>query len=253
MKVVILAGGYGTRLSELTVAIPKPMVEVGDIPILLHIMSIYAKYGHKDFIVALGYKAEIIKDYFAKLSHMKSDYTVNLKSGSMTIHKEPDMDWNITLVDTGLDTMTGGRIKRLKDYLCDDEFLLTYGDGVADVDITATINLHRESDKLITMTAVRPAARFGELDINDNVVASFEEKPQLQQGWINGGFFVCHPDVINYIDGDHEMFEREPLQRIIKGKGIAAYKHEGFWQCMDSKRDHEKLNEIWDSGLAPWA
>ena len=161
MKVVILAGGYGTRLSELTDTIPKPMVEVGHIPILVHIMSIYAKHGHKDFIVALGYKAEIIKDYFAKLSHMKSDYTVNLKSGAMTVHKEPDMDWNVTLVDTGLDTMTGGRIKRLKDYIGDDDFLLTYGDGVADVDITATINLHKECDKLITMTAVRPAARFG--------------------------------------------------------------------------------------------
>lgn len=253
MKVVILAGGYGTRLSELTDIIPKPMVEVGHIPILVHIMNIYAKHGHKDFIVALGYKAEVIKDYFAKLSHMKSDYTVNLKSGAMTIHKEPDMDWNVTLVDTGLDTMTGGRIKRLKDYIGDDEFLLTYGDGVADVDITAAVNLHRKSDKLITMTAVRPAARFGELDINDNAVVSFEEKPQLHQGWINGGFFVCHPEVVNYIDGDHEMLEREPLQRIIKGKGMAAYKHEGFWQCMDSKRDHEKLNEIWDSGRAPWA
>ena len=159
----------------------------------------------------------------------------------------------VGIVDTGLDTMTGGRIKRLKDYIGEDDFLLTYGDGVADVDIAATIDLHNKCDKLVTMTAVRPVARFGELDINNNAVESFEEKPQLHQGWINGGFFVCHPNIINYIDGDHEMFEREPLQRIVKDKGMAAYKHEGFWQCMDSKRDYEKLNEIWNAGLAPWA
>lgn len=253
MKVVILAGGYGTRMSELTGTIPKPMVEIGNMPILVHLMSIYAKHGHKDFIVALGYKAEVIKDYFAKLSHMRSDYTVNLKSGVMTVHKEPDMDWNVTLVDTGLNTMTGGRIKRLKDYIGEDDFLLTYGDGVADVDIPATIKLHNACDKLLTMTAVRPVARFGELEINGSTIESFKEKPQLDQGWINGGFFVCRSDVLNYIEGDDEMFEREPLQRIIEDGGIAAYKHKGFWQCMDSKRDHEKLNQIWDAGHAPWA
>ena len=253
MKVLILAGGFGTRLSEETDIRPKPMVEIGGKPILWHIMKTYSHFGVKRFILALGYKGEVIKDYFANLSHMKSDYTINLKSGLMTVHKEPDMDWNVTLVDTGLDTMTGGRIKRLKDYIGEDDFLLTYGDGVADIDIAATIDLHNACDKLVTMTVVRPVARFGELDINDNVVESFEEKPQLHQGWINGGFFVCRPEVINHIEGDHEMFEREPLQRIIKDNGMTAYKHEGFWQCMDSKRDHDKLNEIWDAGLAPWA
>lgn len=252
MKVIILAGGYGTRLSELTGTIPKPMVEIGHIPILVHIMSIYAKHGHTDFIVALGYKAEFIRDYFANLSHMKSDYTVNLKSGLMTVHKPPEFDWNVTLVDTGLDTMTGGRIKRLKDYIGEDNFLLTYGDGVSDVDISASIDFHKKCGKLATMTAVRPVARFGELDIKDESVISFKEKPQLHQGWINGGFFVCRPEILNYIEGDHEMFEREPLARIIEKNGLAAYKHEGFWQCMDSKRDHERLNEMWDSGNSPW-
>tara|TARA_B110001450_G_scaffold256640_1_gene287903 strand:+ start:2405 stop:3166 length:762 start_codon:yes stop_codon:yes gene_type:complete len=252
MKVVILAGGYGTRLSEVTSTIPKHMVELGHISILLHIMGIYAKHGYKDFFVALGYGAGIIKDYFTKLSRMKSDYIVNLKSGLMTVHKEPDMDWNVTLVDTDLDTVAGGRIKRLKDYISDDDFLLTYGDGTADVEIAATIELHNSHNKLVTMTAAQPAARFSELDIEDNVVGSFEEKTQLHQGWINGGFFVCCPEVINYIEGGHEMFEREPPQKIIKGNEIAAYKHEGFRQCMVSKRDHENLNDLWDSGLAPW-
>ena len=252
MKVVILAGGFGTRLSELTDIVPKPMVQVGQIPILVHIMGIYAKYGHKDFIVALGYKSEVIKDYFANLSLVKSDFTVNLKSGEVSMHKSSEMDWNVTLVDTGLETMTGGRIKRLSDYIGSEDFLLTYGDGVADVDIEETIKLHKKSDKLLTMTAVRPSARFGELVIEDNSVESFEEKPQLDQGWINGGFFVCNAGVMEHIEGDHEMFEREPMQRIMSNGGMSAYKHEGFWQCMDSKRDYEKLNEIWSKGSAPW-
>ena len=252
MKVVILAGGYGTRLSELTSTIPKHMVELGHIPILLHIMGIYVKHGYKDFFVALGYKAGIVKDYFAKLSRMKSDYIVNLKSGLMTVYEESVMDWNVTLLDSGLNTMTGGRTKRLKDYISDDDFLLTYGDGTADVELASTIELHNSYNKLVTMTAVLPAARFSEPDIEDNFVGSFEEKTQLHQGWINGGFLVCCPEVINYIEGDNEMFDLEPPQQIIKGNGIAAYKYEGFWQCMDSKRDHEKLNDLWDSGLAPW-
>ena len=253
MKVVILAGGYGTRLSELTGSVPKPMVEIGNDPILIHIMKYYASFGHKDFILALGYKADVIKNYFAKLSLMKSDYTVNLKSGIMKVHNQPSLDWNVTLVDTGQDTMTGGRIKRLKEYINNDDFLLTYGDGVSDVDIPATIKLHRESTKLVTMTVVRPVSRFGELEIKGNIVQSFEEKPQLHQGWINGGFLVCDSRVLNHINGDYEMFEREPMQRIIKNSGITAYKHEGFWQCMDSKRDYEKLNKIWAEGKAPWA
>ena len=253
MKVVILAGGFGTRLSELTGIIPKPMALIGNDPIIVHIMNYYAAHGHKDFIVALGYKAEVIKNYFANFSLMKSDYSVNLNSREIKIHKKPNFDWNVTLVDTGLNTMTGGRIKRLKSYIGENDFLLTYGDGVSDVDITSTIKLHKDSSKLLTMTVVRPVARFGEIEIEGDVVKSFKEKPQLHQGWINGGFFVCRSSILDFIDGDKEMFEREPMQRIIKSNGLGAYKHHGFWQCMDSKRDHEKLNEIWLQGKAPWA
>jgi glucose-1-phosphate cytidylyltransferase len=252
MKVVILAGGFGTRLSELTEIIPKPMAQIGDLPIIIHIMNFYAAHGHKDFIIALGYKSDVIKNYFANLSVIKSDYTVNLNSGEMKIHKKSNMDWNVTLVDTGLNTMTGGRIKRLKNYIGENDFLLTYGDGVSDVDIPSTIKLHKESSKILTMTVVRPIARFGEINIEGDIVKSFEEKPQLHQGWINGGFFVCNPSILNYIDGDKEMFEREPLQKIIKVGALGAYKHYGFWHCMDSKRDHEKLNKIWAEGNAPW-
>ena len=252
MKVVILAGGFGTRLSELTETIPKPMAQIGDLPIIIHIMNFYASHGHKDFIIALGYKSDLIKNYFANLALTKSDYTVNLSSGEIKIHKKSNMDWNVTLVDTGLNTMTGGRIKRLKNYIGENDFLLTYGDGVSDVDIPSTIKLHNESSKILTMTVVRPIARFGEINIEGGIVTSFEEKPQLHQGWINGGFFVCNPSILNFIDGDKEMFEREPLQKIIKVGALGAYKHYGFWHCMDSKRDHEKLNKIWAEGNAPW-
>ena len=252
MKVVILAGGFGTRLSELTGTTPKPMAQIGDIPIIVHIMNSYATHGHKDFIIALGYKSDIIKNYFANLSLTKSDYSINIGSGEIKIHKKSNMDWNVTLVDTGLNTMTGGRIKRLKNYIGKNDFLLTYGDGVSDVDISSTIKLHKESSKILTMTVVRPIARFGEIEIEKDIVKSFEEKPQLHQGWINGGFFVCNPRILNFIDGDNDMFEREPLQKIIKVGGLGAYKHYGFWHCMDSKRDHEKLNKIWDQGNAPW-
>ena len=204
----------------------------------------------KDFIIALRYKAEIIKDYFANLSQ-KSRLHCNLKSGAVTIHKASEMDWNVTLVDTGLDTMTGGRVKRLKEYLGEDDFMLTYGDGLADIKIPETIDFHKQHGKPITMTAVRPAARFGELDISGNFVRSFEEKPQMHEGWINGGFFVCSTKILDHIEGDHEMLERQPLQRIIESDGIAAFKHDGFWQCMASKRDNDKLSDLWDSGLAP--
>ena len=253
MKVVILAGGFGTRLSELTGVIPKPMALIGNDPIIIHIMKYYASHGHKDFIIALGYKAEVIKNYFANFPLTKSDYSINLSSREIKIHKKANLDWNVTLVDTGQNTMTGGRIKRLKSYIGENDFLLTYGDGVSDVDITSTIKIHEESSKLLTMTVVRPVARFGEIEIEGDVVKSFKEKPQLHQGWINGGFFVCKPNILDFIDGDKEMFEREPLQRIIRANGLGAYKHHGFWHCMDSKRDHEKLNEIWFKGKAPWA
>lgn len=253
MKVVILAGGFGTRLSELTQELPKPMVRIGDTPILVHIMKIYANFGFKDFIIALGYKSDHVKDYFSRLPIINSDFTINLASGRMDTVKKPELDWNVTLVDTGLNTMTGGRIKKLSRIIGDEDFLLTYGDGVADVDIDKTIQLHKRSNRVLTMTAVRPIARFGELEIEDNLVVNFQEKPQMDQGWINGGFFVCTSKLFNYIKGDEEMLEREPMQRILKKEGISVYKHDGFWHCMDSKRDHDKLNKLWNDGKAPWA
>ena len=245
MKVVILAGGFGTRLSEYTDSIPKPMVEVGGKPIIWHVMNIYAEYGYKDFVIALGYKAEVIKNYFANYHIGQNDFTVNLANGNLNQHDSKVLDWNVTLVDTGLHTMTGGRVKRLKDFL-DDTFLLTYGDGVADVEIDKLVEFHKKSSNPLTLTAVRPTARFGELEISEsNKIVSFEEKPQMHSGWINGGFFVCEKEVLDLIEGDHEMFEREPMQRIITKKGISAYKHKGFWKCMDTVRDREVLKDIY--------
>ncbi len=252
MKVVLLAGGFGTRLSELTGNIPKPMVPVGDKPIIMHIMNLYAKNGFNEFIIAAGYKADYLKQFFANYSLVNSDYSIDLSTGDIKIHKAPSLDWKVTIIDTGLETMTGGRIKRLKDYIGDDRFLLTYGDGVSDVDINSVIDHHDKQGKLLTMTAVRPSARFGELIIEDGKVTKFEEKPQLHDGWINGGFFVCENAVLDYITGDHEMFEREPMDKLCRDKEIAAFQHEGYWQCMDSKRDHDKLNDMWESGQAPW-
>lgn len=252
MKVVILAGGFGTRLSEFTGKIPKPMVEIGDLPILVHIMGIYAAAGHKDFIIALGYKAAIIKEYFSRFHLTTNDYRINLLSGATKTLKKSNFDWNVTLVDTGLETMTGGRIKRLGHLIGKDDFLLTYGDGVSDVDINATIKLHKQEQRLLTMTAVRPTARFGEIKANGNKVTQFEEKPQLDNAWINGGFFVCENKILNFLKSDNEMFEREPIDRIMRNGGITIFKHTGFWQCMDSKRDYDRLNTMWNSGDTPW-
>lgn len=251
MKVILLAGGFGTRLSEFTGVIPKPMVPVGGKPILWHIMKTYAHFNHKDFYVALGYKAEVIKEYFLNYSALNSDFTVNLKNGSVEPHQYEDIDWNVTLVHTGDDSMTGGRVKRMQSFIGDEPFLLTYGDGVCDIDIDKLLAFHKSHGKMITVTAVRPAARFGELEISNGKVDSFQEKPQLHDGWINGGYFVVEPAFFDLIAGDHTLLERDPLEKATEMGELMAYQHDGFWQCMDTKRDHELLESLWNKG-APW-
>lgn len=252
MKVVILAGGLGTRIAEYTDMIPKPMVPVGGRPILWHIMNRYAKYGFKDFSLALGFKAEAIKEYFLNYRVLGSNFTVDLASGSLSQIESPSVDWRVTLVDTGLATLTGGRVKRMARYLDGKPFMLTYGDGVADIDLRALLDYHREQKKMVTVTAVHPAARFGELSLADGLVTEFQEKPQVQNGWINGGFFVCEPEFLDFIEGDETVLEREPLERVAAMGQLAAYRHEGFWQCMDTKRDRDVLDQLYQSGNAPW-
>jgi len=252
MKVVILAGGFGTRLSEYTSDIPKPMVTVGGRPILWHIMRTYAKYGYKDFNLALGYKSEIIKDYFLHYRSLNSDFTVDLGSGNITAHQTDDTDWKVTLVDTGLESMTGGRVKRMQNFVGNETFLLTYGDGVADIDISALVNFHRSHGKMVTVSAVHPGARFGELDMVDGKVLSFKEKPQMGQGWINGGYFVIEPEFFNLIENDSTILERAPLEKVAEMGELMAFEHSGYWQCMDTKRDRDHLEELWSSGVAPW-
>ena len=251
MKVIILAGGFGSRLSEFTNVIPKPMVPIGDKPILWHIMNRYAKFGYKDFGVALGYKAEVIKSYFSNYANINSDISVDLETGKIVSVKAPAIDWKVTLIDTGIDTKTGGRVKQMKPFVGDQTFMVTYGDGLADIDIKKLVDFHRSHGKLITMTAVRPSARFGELQLKGNVVMKFEEKPQLDEGWINGGFFVIEPEFVKLIGGDEVMLEREPLEKAAQLGELMAYRHEGFWQCMDTKRDNDLLEELWANG-APW-
>ena len=251
MKVIILAGGFGTRLSEYTGKIPKPMVTIGSRPIIWHIMRTYASYGYNDFYLALGYKAESIKEYFLHYRSLNTDFTVDLSNGTVETHQTDETDWRVTLVDTGLETMTGGRIKRLKKFIGNEPFMLTYGDGVANIDIDALLKFHKNHGKMVTLTAVRPSARFGDLNFDGNQVVSFEEKPQLHEGWINGGFFVCQPELLDYIDNDNQMLEREPLERVVNDGELMAYKHEGFWHCMDTRRDHDLLESLWESG-APW-
>ncbi|MDB9950619.1 glucose-1-phosphate cytidylyltransferase [Candidatus Thioglobus sp.] len=251
MKVVILAGGFGTRLGEYTESIPKPMVTVGGRPILWHIMKTYAHFGFNDFYLALGYKAEVIKDYFLHYHSLNSDFTVDLTSGDIQPHQVEKTDWRVTLVNTGIETMTGGRIKRLQSFIGDEPFLLTYGDGVADINLNALVNFHKSHGKMVTLSAVRPSARFGDLDFDGDRVSSFQEKPQLHEGWINGGFFVCEPELFNYIDDDTQMLEREPLEKVVQAGELMAYKHDGFWHCMDTKRDRDILESLW-SQEAPW-
>jgi len=252
MKVILLAGGFGTRLAEYTDVIPKPMVPIGGRPMLWHIMQRYARFGHKDFYVALGYKAEVIKEYFLNYRALNADFTIDLASGSIRPHQTDSVDWRVTLVNTGDATMTGGRVKRMKPYIGDEPFLLTYGDGVADIDLDALLSFHRSHGKMITVSAVRPAARFGELELDGARVSSFKEKPQLHEGWINGGFFVIEPNFFDLIEGDGTLLEREPLEQAVKAGELMAYCHEGFWHCMDTKRDHELLESLWKKG-APWA
>jgi glucose-1-phosphate cytidylyltransferase len=252
MKVILLAGGFGTRLAELTDVIPKPMVPIGGKPILWHIMQTYASFGHKDFYVALGYKAEVIKDYFLNYHSLNADFTVDLSSGKVTPLLTDTVDWSVTLVNTGDASMTGGRVKRMEPFIGNETCMLTYGDGVADIDLDALLSFHRSHGKMITVSAVRPAARFGELDLDGHKVASFQEKPQMHDGWINGGYFVIEPEFFNFIAGDNTMLEREPLEQATNAGELMAYCHDGFWHCMDTKRDHELLESLWAKG-APWA
>ena len=254
MKTVILAGGFGTRLSEATNLIPKPMVEIGGKPILWHIMKIYSYYGINEFIICCGYKQYVIKEYFANYFRHNSDMTVDLSNNSTTILDNHSENWKVTMVDTGLNTMTGGRIKRIQKYIGNEPFCLTYGDGVADIDITKVIELHNQSGKYLSMMAYQPSGRLGVLNINDEngTVESFIEKPADTGTWINAGFFVCQPEVFNYLQDDMEMFEKEPMQRILAERQLHAYKHTGFWKPMDTLRDNVELNSMWAQGEAPW-
>jgi len=252
MKVVILAGGFGTRLSEYTETIPKPMVTIGGRPILWHIMRSYAHFGHKEFYLALGYKADVIKSYFLNYRPLNSNFTVDLSTGDVHTDQKDDTDWRVTLVDTGIDSMTGGRLKRLKSYVGSEPFMLTYGDGVADVDIEELLDFHNAHGKMVTVSAVHPGARFGELEIEENQVISFREKPQTLHGWINGGYFVVEPEFIDLIEDDMTILEREPLEKVAAMGELIAYHHRGYWQCMDTKRDRDNLEALWNSGKAPW-
>ncbi len=252
MKVAILAGGLGTRLSEETVAKPKPMVEIGGRPILWHIMRHYAHYGFNDFAIALGYKAGVIKKYMVDYCALNSNLTVQLKNGQVEQHGGDAPDWSVDLIDTGLYTNTGGRIKRLQPYVGDETFMLTWGDGVSDIDLKALLAFHRSHGKLATLTAVRPPARFGHLDLQGDQIVDFSEKPQTREGWINGAFFVLEPGIFDYIAGDDTQWEKAPLEKLARDGELMAYKYSGFWQCMDTLRDKRRLEALWDSGNAPW-
>jgi glucose-1-phosphate cytidylyltransferase len=253
MKAVILAGGMGTRLSEETVQRPKPMVEIGGKPILWHIMKTYSHFGVNDFVICLGYKGYTIKEYFANYYLHLADVTFDIAGNSMTVHQNYAEAWRVTLVDTGDETMTGGRLKRVKQYVDGETFLMTYGDGVGDIDISATLALHRERGKMATITATQPPGRFGRLVLSgDGLVRDFEEKPEGDGSWINGGYFVLEPRVFDYIDGDATIWEQEPLQRLARDGQLAAFLHRGFWLPMDTLRDKMRLEELWASGSAPW-
>ena len=252
MKVILLAGGFGTRLSEYTETLPKPMVRIGGKPILWHIMKTYAHFGHTNFYIALGYKAEVIKEYFLHYKTMNADFTVDLGEGTVTSHQLDELDWKVTLVDTGLHTMTGGRVRRMKPYIGNETCLLTYGDGLSNVDLTQLITFHKSHGKMITVTAVHPGARFGELEMKEEQVTSFQEKPQTGQGWINGGYFVIEPEFFELIDKDMTILEKKPLERAAQMGELMAFRHKGFWQCMDTKRDRDNLEEFWNTGKAPW-
>lgn len=252
MKVAILAGGLGTRLAEETEIRPKPMVEIGGRPILWHIMRHYAHFGFNEFVIALGYKGEYIKRWMRDYGSLDGDMTVNTRTGEVAIHRKENPEWVVDLVETGLPTLTGGRIKQLKRWLGGETFMLTWGDGVSDVDIGKLVAFHRSHGKLATLTAVRPPARYGHLELHGDSITRFTEKPQTTEGWINGAFFVLEPGVFDYIDGDDTMFEHAPLERLARDGQLGAYRHESFWQCMDTMREKHLLQKLWDSGNPPW-
>jgi glucose-1-phosphate cytidylyltransferase len=253
MKVVILAGGFGTRIVEESQRIPKPMVEIGDKPILWHIIKEYSHYGFNDFIICLGYKQQVIKEFFSNYYLNNSDITFDMEKNEMTVHKTCTEPWKITLIDTGLYTMTGGRLKRIKEYIGNETFMLTYGDGVCDIDINELIKFHKKHKKLVTITAIQPGGKFGAISIDKkDRVTSFVEKSKEDGGWINGGYMVLEPEVFDYIAGDETAFEKEPLETLAKEGNLKAYKHDGFWQCMDTLKDKQYLEGLLNSGNAPW-
>lgn len=254
MKVLLLAGGFGTRLAEETDIRPKPMVEIGGRPILWHIMKMYSKYGFNEFVILLGYKGYYIKEYFANYFLHQSDVTIDMSNGQMEIHNNSAEPWKVTLLDTGLDSMTGGRVKRAQDFVGNEPFMLTYGDGVSDLDINELVSFHKSHGKAMTMTSAQPDARFGGLNItDDNQVTEFKEKPKGEGGWINAGFFVCEPKVFDYITGgDSTVFEQAPLMNLARDGEIYTFKHDGFWKPMDTLRDKQQLQKMWETNQAPW-
>ena len=254
LPLLVLAGGFGTRLAEYTDVIPKPMVTIGGNPILIHIMEHFAQFGVTEFVIATGYKSEVVKRHFVDFATINSDVEVQTRTGEVRrLSTDFQFDWKVTLVDTGLETMTGGRLKRLEPYLGNEDFFMTYGDGIANVNLEDLRELHNSVEESVaTVTAVRPAARFGELELDGFRVSSFKEKPQIEQGWINGGFFVLSPSIFDYIAGDSTIFEKDPLERLASEGRLTAFKHSGFWQCMDTKRDRDYLEGLWASGKPPW-
>lgn len=252
MQVVILAGGFGTRMAEETEVVPKPMIEIGGRPVLWHIMKHYAHYGFKEFFIALGYKGEIIKRYFHDYYSLNGSVTLDFSNGAVQTHGKECEDWIVHLMDTGIESLTGGRVKRLEPWLKGGTFMVTYGDGVSDIDLNELLRFHRSHGRLATVTAVRPPARFGGLIFDGELVARFTEKPQAGEGWISGGFLVFEPEVLTYLQGDQSILESDALERLAAGRQLAAYRHEGFWQCMDTLRDKRLLESLWREGRAPW-
>ena len=252
MKAVILAGGFGTRISEETQFKPKPMIEVGGMPLLWHIMKGYSTYNINDFVICCGYKGYMIKEYFANYFLHMSDVTFDIKNNKMNVHKKFGESWNVTLVDTGIDTQTGGRLKKIEEYLDDETFCFTYGDGISDIQIDQLVRFHNDNKTIATVTAVQPSARFGALDIRENKVISFKEKPPGDGNWINGGYFVLEPSVFDYLGDNSTVWEEEPVENLTRDGQLSTYKHSGFWQSLDTLRDKNKLEELWSKGNAPW-
>tara|TARA_B100000963_G_C22556002_1_gene639042 strand:- start:11 stop:775 length:765 start_codon:yes stop_codon:yes gene_type:complete len=252
MKVIILAGGFGTRLSEYTELVPKPMVEIGGIPIIWHIMQRYSSFGHKDFYIALGYKSDVVKKYFLNYCNSNSDLSIDFKNRKISYLNDNDQDWKTTLIDTGNKTLTGGRLKRLEKYIDDDTFMFTYGDGLSNVNLDKLLDFHYSHGKIATITAVHPTARFGELILENEKVLSFKEKPQMNNGWINGGFFIFNKSIFSFLENDECVLEGSPLEELAQKEELMAFKHEGFWQCMDTKRDLDYLNKLWYSNRILW-